>query len=580
MVLHWLVLPVIGACLYMVACAPVPAFNFEPISSTSPTSIISNPATRQSLFDPMVAPHFRARVGWAYEAYPEATLDSMIADMMRMRSAGANSIWLGHNNPGEVDASKVEPGLSFAVYHAIEFENGDKHSQALAMAGGIKRALDSARRVGLRVVLPIGYQIMMGGAWNSEHPDALRRTFDGDPLRIYSSHPTASPYSAQYRSDIARYYAWIDREWVQPYRDTVEMLSLADEPLGGDYSASAQVEFEKQYGVKMTSLAAGDEWKIGKFEAGVIVDYATWSADQWRRLNPNIPVTISFDGGVGRHHPGLPEIERLFAETPDNLILTFDAYLHDDLPNKPVVNTEIAELELFLSTIGHYSRIYHKPLALWAGVNSWGLAQESSAPRDIIDAIDNMFRLIDIPARVGGDLRAVYAWNYNVKGQGIYNNSSATSYDPGQMEVAVDRSFIPLRTRLINPGAHALEVVVLASPRDLYDKIQSHHSSDIPPVWFDIPAIANLAQDKLTAIVTPGPTLEATANARVFIVALKSPDVDATVKTFLLKRLGEGKIVMAASNVASAFDSPQEYWREDWKGIPTIGGSVYIVGSR
>jgi hypothetical protein len=133
---------------------------------------------------------------------------------------------------------------------------------------------------------------------------------------------------------------------------------------------------------------------------------------------------------------------------------------------------------------------------------------------------------------------------------------------------------------LINPGAHALEVVVLASPRDLYDKIQYQHSTDIPPLWFDIPAIANLAQDKLTAIVTPGPTLEATASARVFIVALKSSDVDDAVKTFLLRRLGEGKIVMAASDVASAFESPQEYWREDWKDIPTIGGSVYVVGSR
>src|SRR5512143_865607 len=123
-------------------------------------------------------------------------------------------------------------------------------------------------------------------------------------------------------------------------------------------------------------------------------------------------------------------------------------------------------------------------MALWAGVNTLGLAQESSAPRDIIDAIDNMFQLIDLPARVGGDLRGVYAWNFNVKGQGIYNYNGGTTYDAAAMEAAVNRAFPLLRTRLTNLKTQPLQAVIVVSPRELYNTIAKNHSADLPPEWF------------------------------------------------------------------------------------------------
>src|SRR5205823_7863491 len=116
-------------------------------------------------------------------------------------------------------------------------------------------------------------------------------------------------------------------------------------------------------------------------QAGVVVDYAAWSAAVWKQINPPILTTISFHGGdTARRVWGLPDIERLFSETPDNFVITFDAYLHDYPPQDPMPPDEVARLKLFLTTIGHYSAVYHKRLALWSGANAWGLAQESSMP--------------------------------------------------------------------------------------------------------------------------------------------------------------------------------------------------------
>jgi hypothetical protein len=48
--------------------------------------------------DAEVAPE--RRVGWAVEAYPEMTSAEMEAVVRSMVRAGANVVWVGHNNPG------------------------------------------------------------------------------------------------------------------------------------------------------------------------------------------------------------------------------------------------------------------------------------------------------------------------------------------------------------------------------------------------------------------------------------------------------------------------------------------------
>jgi hypothetical protein len=71
--------------------------------------------------------------GWAVEAYPELTAAEMEAMVRRMADAGANVVWIGHNNPGEVEPGKGEPGLSYAVYEAYLDPADPRHEAAAAV---------------------------------------------------------------------------------------------------------------------------------------------------------------------------------------------------------------------------------------------------------------------------------------------------------------------------------------------------------------------------------------------------------------------------------------------------------------
>ncbi|MBI4672580.1 MAG: hypothetical protein HY741_13055 [Chloroflexi bacterium] len=551
--------------LLLVACATRPAPT--PVSP-------AQPATSQSS---VLSPLNSLRAGWAYEAYPDATFEKMRADFQRMRDAGANAVWIGHNNPGEVDAQKVEPGLSYAVYAALQNENDALYHDAQQMSGAVKRALDAARETKLQVILPIGYQIQMGDAWNQQHPDALRLTFDGSRLDFYNSGYTASPYSEQYRADIMRYYEWIQREWVAPYRDVIVMLSLADEPMGGDYSDAAKLEFAERYGKAMDELAPEEAWKLGEFQAGVIADYAAWSAHAWQQINPNILTTMSFHGGdTARRVWGLPEVEKLFTQTPDNFIVSFDAYLHDDLATKPATADEAAQLKLFLTTLGHYSKVYQKPIALWSGANAWGLAQESSAPRSIPDAVTNLLLLYDLPARVGGTMWGVFAWNYNVKQQGLENYARPTTYDPRALEIAVNRALPLLRARPTETAPAAPDIAIVVSARVMYNALAASHTSDVPPDWFDAAPYARAFADRAAVIVSSAKTLAAANDARFLIVTAPGSDLDAATLNFLREQFTAGKIILGDETLARALDARSQTWRAGLTQLPTAGGVVYL----
>lgn len=516
------------------------------------------------------------RTGWAYDAYPEASYDKMLEDFSRMRENGANAVWIGHNNPGEVDASKVEPGMSYAVYAALQDEKDPLYADARAMADAIKRALDAARAAELQVILPIGYQIQMGSTWNQAHPKELRRKANGDPLELYNSGFTASPYSAQYRRDIVRYYEWIQKEWVSPYSDVIVMLSLADEPMGGDYSDAARSEFLQRYENDMDALPRDEQWKRGKFQAGVIADYAAWSADQWQRINPNILTTMSFHGGeTARRVWGLPEIEKLFSETPSNFVVTFDAYLHDDLPTKAATADEGAQLKLLLTTIGNYSRVYNKPIALWGGVNAWGLAQESDAPLELSDAVTNLLLLRDLPGRLGANLWGIFAWNYNVKEQGLENYVRRTTYDPRAVEVAVNRTLPLLHNRRVESAAPT--IALITSPHALYSALAVSRAADIPPNWFDTTPYARAFADRNIVIASSPRALESVQDTPYLIVDARAQDLDDETIEFLRDTFEQGAILLTTdARLAPLLDAPYQPWDAGLSELPDNGGILYL----
>ena len=493
-----------------------------------------------------------------------------------MRANGANALWIGHNNPGQVNAAKVEPGMSYAVYAALQNSSDPLYADAQKMYDALKRALDAARAENLQVIFPIGYQIQMGDAWNLAHPNDLRLMDDGKPLDHYNSGVTASPYSAQYRADMTRYYEWIQREFVTPYRDVIVMLSLADEPMGGDYSAHAQNEFAARYGKAWNALSQNEMWQWGEFQAGVIADYAAWSANAWKKINPDILTTISFHGGdSARRVWGLPEIEKLFSQTPDNFIVTFDAYLHDDLPTKPANADEAAQLKLFLSTLGNLSRAYRKPIALWGGANAWGLAQESNAPRGIPDAASNLLMLYDLPARAGGDVWGVFAWNYNVKQQGIENYDKPTTYAPSALQIAVNRTFPLLRareTRVTKPN-----IVIVYAPRALYRALAETRAADVPPAWFDATAYARKFADRDAFVISTTLAPTHAADANIFFVAAPVPDLDAAALNFLREQFAQGKIIFGDAALADALGARFTSWQNSTAALPEQGGMIYAL---
>ncbi|HSJ55758.1 MAG TPA: hypothetical protein VLC95_01160 [Anaerolineae bacterium] len=416
--------------------------------------------------------------GWAVEAYPDASTAEMEATVRRLVAHGANIVWIGHNNPGIVDAQKVEPGLSYAVYEAYIEPADERHDDAVAIVEAQHRMLAACRTAGVPAVLPVGYQIQMGVRWNEAHPDALRRDAEGEPLDIYGGGVSASFYAPAYRRDIERYYRWIEAEFARPYADVLLMLNLADEPLGGDYSAHAEAEFRRRHGFRFDEVGAdrARQRLLGEFQSRYVVEYAAYSAGQWQALHPGLPVTMSFDGAQARQTFTMPDVEALFRDTPDNIVVTFDAYPRDGLPNVALDDADLVGLFLLARSIGLYSARYDRPVWLWAAANSWGLSQASPDPGSVSDAVANGIYLSLLVRQAGGSLQGIAYWNYNVKEQGLYNDTHDVVYDVETMFARVSAA-LPLLRRLMATGDAAVEVLVLAPPARAYEAIGAQRAA-------------------------------------------------------------------------------------------------------
>ncbi len=371
--------------------------------------------------------------GWAMEAYPEMGRVEMQDTVTKQKETGSNVVLIGHNNPGEVAIDKAEPGLSYAVYRAFIDPENPLHDDAQAMVEAQYRMLQVCREEGIKVILPVGYQIQMGEQWNAQHPYDLRTDYYGNPLNIGGQ--SASIYSPAYQADIRAYYQWVNANFVQPYQDIILMINLADEPQGGDYSSLANGVFSSRYGYSFWDT--GDDpqrWRqLGEFQANYIVEYATWSAGVWQEIEPDIMTTMSFCGFLARYSYYLPDVEPLFRDTPSNFAITFDAYPRDGPYTLPITKSDLTSLFILIRSLGHYSDIYDKPVWLWSTANSWGLGQDSPDKADIADAVANIYYLAQLIPQTGGQLQGITFWNYNIKGQGLYNDTNPIVYDPNEM---------------------------------------------------------------------------------------------------------------------------------------------------
>ena len=435
------------------------------------------------------------------EAYAEKSAPDMEVMVRRVSHAGANVVWIGHNNPGEVDSAKVEPGLSYAVYEAYLDPADPRHAAAVAMVEAQHRMLAACRAVGVKAVLPVGYQIQMGAGWNSRHPDSLRLDAEGRPLDIFGGGVSASFYAPAYRRDIEAYYRWIDAEFVRPYADLLLMLNLADEPIGGDYSSFAEAEFRRQHGFGFADVGDDPQRQqlLGEFQSRYVVEYAAYSAELWGNIHPGLAVTMSFDGAQARQAFTLPDVEALFRDTPSNFVVTFDAYPRDGLPNVALSDGDLNGLFLLARSIGLYSARYHKPVWLWAAANRWGLSQASSDPGTVSDAVANGLYLALLVRQGGGDLRGIAYWNYNVKEQGLYNDTHPTAYDVEVMFARVSASLPTLR-RLMAAPAQRPDVLVLVPLAVAYQRIGAAREA-VRLEGQPFPRLAILAKENVNAAI-------------------------------------------------------------------------------
>jgi hypothetical protein len=517
--------------------------------------------------------------GWAVEAYPEASAAQMEAIVRRLVEHGANVVWIGHNNPGEVDAAQGEPALSYAVYEAYLDPADPRHGDAVAIVEAQHRMLAACRAAGVKAVLPVGYQIQMGQRWNEEHPDALRRDAEGQPLDIYGGGVSASIYAPSYRRDIETYYRWIDVEFVRPHADVLLMLNLADEPIGGDYSPHAEAEFRRHHGFGFAGV--GDDPArqrlLGQFESRYVVEYAIYSAELWMEIHPGLTVTMSFDGGQARKVFTLPDVEALFRDTPANFVVTLDAYPQDDLPRVPLTDKDLVGLFLLARSVGLYSARYDKAVWLWAAANRWGLSQASPDPGTISDAVANGLALTLLVRQGGGDLQGIAYWNYNVKGQGLYNDSHDTAYDTETMFAQVSAGLTRLR-RLMRSSPGQPQVLILSPLARSYQAIGAAREAvrlEVQPYR----RLAILAKEGVNAAVVSSldgwPLTEVRA---VVVLASEVDDLSGEDLELLGSFLLEGGKVVNSPQVGAALagDTDQASQRV-YDGLIEQSGDLYMA---
>lgn len=512
----------------------------------------------------LVAPNSRAEAaspsdayaGWAMEAYPNMTTADFVAAFTRMRNAGANLVWLGQSNPVSVNPNNTEVGLSYEAYAAGTNPTDPKYANAQAILAAQRRALDAARTVGIKVVLPVGYQTQMGSEWNALHPASLRRGPNGTILNYGGED--ASPYAGAFRTDMSKYYQWVDQNFVAPYRDVILMINLSDEPTGVDYSDAANSVFFQKYGYHFADVGNNPQrvTQLGYFQSHVMVDFATWAAQQWLAIDPAMTVTLSFDGEPGRKSEQAPALEAIFREAPPNFQPAWDAYPRDGTPANALNDSDLTQLSVLLGTLGHFSAEYHRPYWLWSTGNSWGLGQASSDPSNIADALVNLHMLADVSRQAGGLLRGIAVWNYNVRGQGLYNNPGHTVYNPDDLFSRVTAALPGIRQIIRGPSGPGIDAVVLA-PNSMPDQmIGASRLTDIFSFrGYNFGDLISLARSGATIGVVGSLAGEDLSHTRLLVVLARGPSALSPVDVSAIRAyLANGGTVVDAQNVDSALN--------------------------
>jgi hypothetical protein len=316
---------------------------------------------------------------------------------------------------------------------------------------------------------------------------------------------------------------------------------------------------------------------LGEFQSRYVVEYATYSAALWEELYPGLPVTMSFDGAQARQTLTMPGVEALFRDTPSNFVVTFDAYPRDGLPDVPLSDGDLVGLFLLARSAGLYSARYDRPLWLWAAANSWGLSQASTDPGSVSDAVANGIALSLLVRQGGGDLQGIAYWNYNVREQGLYNDTHDTAYDTETMFDAVS-GVLPMLRRLMASTPSRPEVLVLSPAARSHELIGAARASVLLEVQ-PYGRLAILAKEGVnTAVVSAldGWDLE---GVRTIVALSPSPEHFTPGDLDLLRQfvVRGGQVVTSPAVGAALGDAAPEPPELVYEGLVEQRGNLYLA---
>ena len=521
--------------------------------------------------------------GWAIDAYPDMTQEQMDAAVLRMKQAGANVIWIAHANPARSYKAAPEVGLNPSVLYAFRDFSLVQHDDAVEIVAAEKRMLQACQNAGVKAVLSVGYQTQMGQEWSKAHPNDLRRDANGKLWQVTNGNdPYASVYSPTFQADMHDYYAWIAYEFLNPYRQTIMMLNLADEPLGGDYSSWADQEFQRRNGYSFAAVGndAARQTQLGQFQSGVITDFMKLTAGYWQEINPGLPVTMSFDGGAMREDNGLPDLESLFREAPSNFVLTWDMYPRDrGSLNVALNDDDVSRLFMLVRTISGYSARYNRKVWFWSAANSWGLGQGVDQPGTIADAQANLLYLAQLMNQGGGYLEGLAVWNYNIRTQGLYNYSwgstqQTSTWNPDEMFDRVSAGFETARLLMSEPAGQP--DLLFLKPAEWQDQQIGRDKPNYYDPVVDYARLDVLARNNIvnvTASHWPDALPSGWTNLKTVVVLSPAEYLTAADITGLQNWVRAGGSLVAALGVAQRVDPAAS---SQWSGSPTA--EVYGQG--
>lgn len=524
------------------------------------------------------APEFANHVGWAYTIDWMITPDEIRSDMRRMRHEGCTSVYIGHDNPASPGWGSAEPGLSFAVWYEIE-RSGPRAYESRAKLDLIHTALQAADDAGLRVVLPIDYQMQMGHAWSADHPAELALGPDGGTLR--SSHdPIASPYSHVMRDHKRAYYAWIRDDLLSRYGHILA-INLGDEPLGCDYSSHAMSEFYRRYG---TPWERAPLWEQGEFQSGVVADYAIWCAWEWVATQAGLPAMFTFH--IDRHRPFYPNFDRIFHQSPQSFIISADTHLHDAPAWVPFTAQSRNLLFDLCRRLGLWSHVSGRDVMLWHSVNHWGLHAGG-----IQEALDNHDIVLRATREAGGRVAKTMAWARNIRFQGLYRHEGTFAHvEPDEMVAAITPAMTAAQPSLSTRTEPEPHHVLYAPSRLIYARI----GEDQPSFEWDHGAWLEHGNvdfgSTRVVTMTDGPALEAARQRGWTITSIGVADDQNTALPRLYylpadcREIHAGRIWFGASthaallSVKRAADQIRALGLDWLREAGLYKGSLYIAG--